>query len=89
MTANGLASEADIKAIEQRVAAELDDCVEYADASPKPVRGGGGVERVLCCAHAAEGHSGCQSEVSACWTVAAAALKLRRRMPAPPRARRT
>ena len=37
MIKNGLASEADIKALEAEVAAEVDDCVEFADASPKPV----------------------------------------------------
>jgi pyruvate dehydrogenase E1 component alpha subunit len=32
----GLVSEADIKAIEKRVADEVDDCVQFADESPKP-----------------------------------------------------
>eukprot|EP00887_Chlorella_sp_A99_P006925 scaffold2.g6925.t1 len=32
----GLASEEDIKALDASVAAEVDDCVEFADASPKP-----------------------------------------------------
>lgn len=37
MVANGLATEADIKAIEKKVQEEVEDCVEYADAAPKPV----------------------------------------------------
>lgn len=41
MVANGLASEADIKAIEKKVQEEVEDCVEYADAAPKPVSNGG------------------------------------------------
>ena len=34
---NGLATEAEIKELEKQVAAEVEDCVEYADAAPKPV----------------------------------------------------
>jgi pyruvate dehydrogenase E1 component alpha subunit len=36
MVANGLATEADIKAIEKKVQEVVEDCVEYADQSPKP-----------------------------------------------------
>jgi pyruvate dehydrogenase E1 component alpha subunit len=36
MLKNGLATEADIKAIEKSVAEEVDDCVEFAERSPKP-----------------------------------------------------
>jgi pyruvate dehydrogenase E1 component alpha subunit len=35
----GLATEAEIKDIEAKVAAEVEDSVEYADASPKPDKG--------------------------------------------------
>ena len=54
MVANGLATEADIKAIEKKVQEVVEDCVEYADQSPKPVsspvccgvqRGAAGVEQ--------------------------------------------
>ena len=38
MLAQGLASEAEIKEIEAKVAEQVEDCVEFADASPKPVR---------------------------------------------------
>jgi pyruvate dehydrogenase E1 component alpha subunit len=36
MLKEGLATEADLKELEASVAAEVDDCVEFADASPKP-----------------------------------------------------
>lgn len=36
MLSKGLATEGDLKEIEARVAAEVDDCVEFADNSPKP-----------------------------------------------------
>ncbi|GFR52984.1 hypothetical protein Agub_g15673, partial [Astrephomene gubernaculifera] len=39
MLEQGLATEADIKEIEARVAEEVDDCVKFADESPKPERG--------------------------------------------------
>uniref|UniRef100_A0A7S0S4K5 Pyruvate dehydrogenase E1 component subunit alpha n=1 Tax=Chlamydomonas leiostraca TaxID=1034604 RepID=A0A7S0S4K5_9CHLO len=35
----GLATEADIKALEKRVADEVEDCVKFADESPKPDKG--------------------------------------------------
>ena len=41
MLAQGLASEAEIKEIEAKVAEQVEDCVEFADASPKPVRRAG------------------------------------------------
>ena len=42
MVANGLATESDIKALEAKVKEVVDDCVEYAENSPKPVSGWGG-----------------------------------------------
>lgn len=36
LLAQGLATEEDIKALEKEVTAEVEDCVEFADASPKP-----------------------------------------------------
>lgn len=38
MLASGLATEEDIKALEASVTEEVEDCVDYADKSPKPVR---------------------------------------------------
>jgi pyruvate dehydrogenase E1 component alpha subunit len=39
MVANGLATESDIKALEAKVKEEVEDCVDYAENSPKPVSG--------------------------------------------------
>lgn len=39
MLSHGLATEADIKAIEKRVQEEVDDSVRFADESPKPEKG--------------------------------------------------
>ncbi|EFJ48288.1 hypothetical protein VOLCADRAFT_104783 [Volvox carteri f. nagariensis] len=39
MLEHGLATEADIKALEDKVAEVVEDCVKFADESPKPERG--------------------------------------------------